>query len=853
MLLLAVPAAAVVVVPLVRRRGRVAWAGLRAVAMICIVLAAAGARMPREGSTTSVCILADLSLSMGDPDGVGRVAGECYRAVPEELPVSVMAFGGRSLQVAGPGDGSRRIDMAAAAPSTARSETDVASALRAAAASMPGGARRVIILISDGRETGGSAGGAAARLATSGVTVISVPGGRPAAGDVFIQDMGLPPVVRAGRDFEVAVTVAGSTPGSAEVTLRRAGTGRVISRRELDLRWGESARIAFRDRSDGRGFVTYTAEIVADKDGVAANNTASAGAWVEGPSRILVVRPKGDPPSEVARLLRFRFRESAEILPVAAASWEPSAEDLERAAVVVIENGGAELLPEATQRMLVSFVRDGGGGLVMLGGPKAFGAGGLDDDSPLARVMAASPEPAETRRAHVVYCLDLSASMGRAAVGESRSKLDCAREAVTWSVRILGEGDAVSVVTFAAAPATRCAAVPAEKFKKIESSLARLTPKGGTDLLAGLEVAKTLLDAADAEVKHVLLLSDGEPTLGPEGGDARLVELAGAVAKAGGRLDIVGTSPEDEHSGLLRRMAKAGGGELYLETRPERLREKFRRIIKDLTREYVSREGFRPMAKGGGILDDLGPSPQIAARNRVSAIEGSRDLWVAPGETAEPVLSVARRGMGGSAVLATGFYEGWAGELAGWGARADLLGRIVESVEGASEHSVEAEVVRSDGGSSLELTVRDRKGELVDGLELVAEVDGGGPVARIDMVQIGLGRYAGLVAATEDGASPRRVVVEASDGAALARTVLRALPPVEITRIGIDRTALGAIARPGGGAVVETPSELAGHLARIAAAVAASESRSLVTELALAALVVFLVELLARALWRGES
>jgi len=880
LLLAVIPAAAVVIAPLMREGGgRRRWlaAALRLLALSALAAALAGASRPSSSSQTAVCILVDVSASIGDLDAVERLVGELDANIPDEIPVAVAAFAGgfravRPLREPRAAVGALQLAKAASGLDPARS--DIAAALGRAAEMLPPEAARVVVLVSDGRENappaGRSAAATASRLGAAGVKVLALPAPEPGAGDLFVQDIDVPARVAAGREFSVTVTVAGTTPGTAQVVLRKLPGGRTVSRREVDLRWGESARVVFRDRAAGRGFATYVAEVLSPGDPVAANNSASAGVWTEGPSRVCLVRPRTGAPSAAAALLKRRFKGMVEVTAGPATGWTPQASELESCSVVVLENAGEHQLSEATQKRLASFVIGRAGGLLVLGGPGALGAGGLGDESPLAAVLPVSLEPPDTRRAHAIFCLDLSASMAAPAVAGAggRSKFDCAREAVAWAAGALGETDYVSVVTFNQAAGAPFSMRPASDAGGLAKALERMVPKGGTDLLAGLELAARLLKEVEAEARHIVLLSDGEPTRRVEQALAELSVVAAGIKASGGTLDVVGISPSDEHATLLASAAKAGGGRLYLETRPERLRDHFRRIILSQTREYVRTEAFTPRPSAEHpVTKALGAPPALAARNRVSPLPGSTDIWSVPGQTPEPVLSVCSRGMGRSAVLATGLYDGWAGDLAAWPERANLLGRLVEWLEGeASEHSASARLTETEHGRRLEVTVRDKAGETLDGARITAKLDSGAwssPV-RARLVQTGLGTYASesdLPAAPPAPPTLRapeavRVTLrlrteEGEDAGLLARTTLKTLPPVEITRLGADRVLLGRLAATTGGAgstLAESPEEIASEIRRLSEAASAEAVEPLAGALALSALVLFLLELALRAL-----
>ena len=121
---------------------------------------------------------------------------------------------------------------------------------------------------------------------------------------------------------------------------------------------------------------------------------------------------------------------------------------------------------------------------------------------------------------------------------------------------------------------------------------------------------------------------------------------------------------------------------------------------------------------------------------------------------------------------------------------------------------------------------------------------------------MGLGRYRNRLPLPERTASASEAVrleligtnAPAGETKLIARASLKRLPPVELTRLGNDRVLLGAIAERSGGLLAESPEDVASAVAEAARTASAGSARPLGGILAAAALVIFLLELAARAL-----
>src|SRR5690606_11541587 len=90
-------------------------------------------------------------------------------------------------------------------------------------------------------------------------------------------------------------------------------------------------------------------------------------------------------------------------------------------------------------------------------------------------------------------------------------------------------------------------------------TLRSIQANGGTNVYAGLEMAYeelAQLDVADAAIKHVILLTDGQSTEPEPGGYFKLV---GKLMRANITLSTVGVG-DGHDAALLTQLAQMGGG-----------------------------------------------------------------------------------------------------------------------------------------------------------------------------------------------------------------------------------------------------------------------------------------------------
>jgi len=258
-----------------------------ACAAICLVLAAAGLRVPAHAPRQELVAVADLSdsvfdqatqtvrlneaLAALDPDSAqagivvfGRTAGLERALGPLTPPRGHDPLPGR-LEVgsASPDAPGRRaalhsprevffVDLTRSATVVDHSATDIGGAVSFGRGLFPAGstgfqpkgstgvppvrmgetpmlrdvsAARAILLLSDFRETCGSAEAAAAALAGSGVDLLALPAVLGPSSDVRIAAVNVPQTGRLGRDLPVEVAVASQSPCTARVAVWKKGVG----------------------------------------------------------------------------------------------------------------------------------------------------------------------------------------------------------------------------------------------------------------------------------------------------------------------------------------------------------------------------------------------------------------------------------------------------------------------------------------------------------------------------------------------------------------------------------------------------------------------------------------------------
>ncbi|MFN7019982.1 MAG: hypothetical protein ACK4WH_01475, partial [Phycisphaerales bacterium] len=242
-----------------------------------------------------------------------------------------------------------------------------------------------------------------------------------------------------------------------------------------------------------------------EDDAIAQNNQSMAVTFVQSEGRVLVLAPSED---EVAAL-KQTLEQAKLAVEVREATGAPTAkEEWAGYDAVVMANTPAYAFTQQQQEDLRAYVHDLGGGLVMIGGPDAFGAGGWIG-SPLADALPIKLEPPQKRqmpRGALVLIMH-SCEMPQ---GNYWGK-----EVALSAVKALSRLDLAGVLEFSFGRGDWWVHPLSEVGNKaaITRAINSLTFGDMPTFDNLLNMAIKDLQKAAAGMKHVIIISDGDPQL----------------------------------------------------------------------------------------------------------------------------------------------------------------------------------------------------------------------------------------------------------------------------------------------------------------------------------------------------
>lgn len=314
-----------------------------------------------------------------------------------------------------------------------------------------------------------------------------------------------------------------------------------------------------------------------------------------------------------------------------------------------------------------------------------------------------------------------------------------------------------------------------------------------------------MLEGAEAEVRHIVVLSDGKS----KGADT-LPDLAGQLAERGIKVSTiaVGTSADAQ---TMAEMAARGGGRFYRVVDPTVLPRILVKAVR-VVRSPLVREGdFEPVvpATGSTLVQALPPGmPPLGGLVLTQPREEPTVVYSILTPGGEPVLAHWNAGLGRVAAFTSDAHH-WASRWIEWPGYGQMWVRIARTIARPPADRRQ-ELTMQFAGSSLRLRLdaADDQGRPLDLLSVPGALYGpGGERLEVRLSQTGPGRYEAEVEA--DAAGTYIATLAPQRGG-------RALPPViggvskssgtEYAALASDEAMLEGIARESGGRMIELPA-----------------------------------------------
>ena len=657
-------------------RHRAVAAALRIAVVVLLVSALTEPVWHRSGKWMSVVYALDVSSSI-DPAFVGQAIDWIASTNAEGDPAhaAFIAFGG-SARAFGTVEGIRSVEVSAdgANRSINQGVTNLEAAMTRAFRSFDPRYLKRLVLITDGNENAGNVSRLLGEALENEVRVFTLPATVRGEGDSWVEGIDLPDEIREQEPVTATVRVFSRVRTNATIALVR--DDQTLETREVTLEPGLN-EVDFEVRLPAGGTGTLSGRLQSENDPFPQNDLHTQAISVGARPRILYVEGR----LASARYLRDAL--SSEGMDVAVVGPEllpETAAALESFDLVLLSDVPMAALGSAQVNAILEYVRDSGGGFIFAAGESSYGQEGYAG-SEIEELLPVWFEINEKRKElALIIVLDKSYSM----VGP---KLELSKEAAKAALDLLEPTHSFGLVTFDDTPYVTVPLQLAVEKSQMYDFISRIVAGSQTNIYPALETAFAALEDSEAEIRHIILLSDGK-TYADE-----YEELVSLMADSDITVSSVAVGQEADRE-LLANIATWGRGRAYFIQDAERVPQIFIQETQiasqsTLVEEAVETTVVTSVEAFTGI--NMEEAPPLRGYVRTMAKETAEVLIQSDSEN--PLLARWRYGLGRTAIFTSDVKNRWAADWLEWDGYGKFWSQLVR------------ETMRRDGGEELDFVV----------------------------------------------------------------------------------------------------------------------------------------------------
>ncbi len=726
----------------------------RAVVVLLLVLAMAGMHRVKKNDDLNVLYLLDQSRSV-PPDL--RAAAEAFiqqttRKMAPDDRAAVLTFDGQTnieQLPSRPGpDGGLHVPLPFA-DGRRPDRTNIAQGLRMAAACALDSTNNRVVILSDGNQNVGDLLEEAKTARANNITIDVVPLQRQQGAEVVFEQLRAPAYANLHEQIPLRLILKSDRRTTGTIFVyQRVGQDEEL----IDLDPGSEGHGQRVVLAAGRNAYTvrlpvktarahqFRAQFIPDDrtaDAIAQNNEAQAFTNIEGPQTLLFIGTERD--REDDQLLVDALLQEEIIV-----QWETAESvNLDTAAIqdhaaVVLSNVAADYFSAEQQLALATYVRDLGGGLVMIGGDDSFGAGGwqgsiVEDVMPIRFDVDAVRQIPRGALAIVMHSCEMPQG--------NKWGIDVALAALKTISRL----DYFGVVGWGfAGTGWEVKMQLASDKDGITRQIRKMRQGDMPDFQSSMQLAyEGLIACKDAAQRHMIIISDGDAS-GPSNG---------LLNKLVGHKITCSTVSVFPHPGFgaqtMSRIAKVTKGRHYMLNKPgdeKQLPKIFVKEAKVVRRPLIRDEIFTPRLRPHlsdimvGISEDF---PQlkgyiVTTPRKVADVE--MPLVTKRGD---PLLAHWRCGFGRTVAFTSGRWKHWGSDWPAWPGFSKLWAQAVRwsMQQGSAADFDVSTFVEGDQGRIIIESMEEQHGPAGLRQFVGRVVSPDGTAQNLPVIQTGPGRY----------------------------------------------------------------------------------------------------------------
>ncbi len=688
-------------------------------------------RAVRKSEVLSVVYALDLSDSIGEKvsdEGLSYIT-RTVTARPEKDEAGLVVFG-RDAAVELP----PRVSFPFEAINcrVAKDGTNLEKGLSLAAAVLPPETQGRVVLISDGSVTEGDLPRVLDELKGREIAVDVLPIQYHYQDEVWLEKLELPRFVKVGETYEASVVLSSLRPGSGKLNLSENGV--TICEEEVTFNAGKN-RYTLPLYLREPGYYEYVARIdlPPGKDGWDENNIAINYLFLRGEGKVLVVTdPQGD--ERDWQSLVEALKQGRHLVELCNSYEFPrDALSLMPYDCVIFVNVPADAFDLVQLEAVKDAVYSQGVGFLMVGGQNSFGPGGYHRTA----VEKALPVTMDITQKKILPKNALVICLHTCEFPEGNT---WGRRIAKEAIRVLGAQDEVGVLVHSGGERWLFPLTPAGEYQRLVQLINQATIGDMPSFASTMEMALQALEASDAAMKHMIIISDGDPQPPTPALVNRFV-----AGKTKISISTVVINPHDQQGvAVMKSIAGATGGRFYHPQDPQLLPSIFIKEAKTLRRSMIQNKVFTPKVRfPSPILKGVENIPELRGYVLTTAKPRSTTILKGPEtEQVDPVLATWRYGVGKSAAFTSDLSPNWAASWVQWDKYQAFVHQLIIDISRAERESNLQMRAFAEGGIGM-IAVEDFQTQ-DSFLEIEAEVSG--PRRRSERVrlnQTGPKRYQG--------------------------------------------------------------------------------------------------------------
>jgi len=518
---------------------------LHSIILILLLGLLADMTMYREREDVSTILLVDLSASTeGSFDSVCSFAEELSATAGEKNKVGIVTFAKDALYVSelsGNGDSVQSAFMNSMEFPEAEA-TNLEDALYFAESLLSEKDNRRIIILSDGMQTDGDALAAAGILAERGVRVDAVCIPAKAVGyEMQVNMVSHPETMNVGETVELRAVVESNYDASAEI--RFYDNGKVINKRIVSIVQGLTELTA-EYTPTASGVHEISARIIPVNEENKKNNVAYSWLEVKGSGSLLVIDGTGRESKKFRELLSGEYS----ITKIEPEEAEGYTNQLVTFDGIILMNVSNADLPEGFDQALETYVKRYGGGILTSGGGNTYAYGSMIDTA-FEEFLPVSLEEPEEQTTAMMIVVDTSSSM-------DGLRHEMAIQGTMQCIETLADTDYAGVLTFDRTVNVIYELSSLEQREEMLAAVEEIELGRGTYMTEATQEAFDQLKEFEADNRHVIILSDGEPQ------DSGYIRVIKQMANNGISVSAIAVGQGADRR-IMETIAETGGGSFY--------------------------------------------------------------------------------------------------------------------------------------------------------------------------------------------------------------------------------------------------------------------------------------------------